>query len=212
MATGDKPPPTPAVSADGRLTARGWLHILAHELRGVGRRLAGHDPGVTMWGSTPVTEAGLALRREAAQILIAAPSWAEAVQGTCARWDSATRRKAAAMLGRENFDEFVVFGVRAVTELLRQSVEGPVVDRSDLQDGLAYEARLTELDDAARFDEATRLAPAVAELAPAHSPSLEDLVELHSRLEGCLAPYTRTHGPLPSILLEGAARHLSPAS
>ena len=165
-----------------------------------------------MWGTAPVTEVGLAVRREAAQILLAAPSWAEAVQVARARWDTATRRKAAAMLAGENFGEFVVFGVRAVTELLRQSVEGPVADRSDLKDGLVYEARLNELDDAARFDEATRLAPAVAELAPARSPSLEDLVELQTRLAGCLAPYTRTHGPLPSILLEGAARHLTPAA
>ena len=74
------------------------------------------------------------------------------------------------MLAGENFGEFVVFGVRAVTELLRQSVEAPVTDRSDLKDGLVYEARLNELDDAARFHEATRLAPAVAELAPAPSP------------------------------------------
>ena len=212
MATGENPTPTPTAPLRGRLPARGWLRILAHELRGVGRRLTGHDPGHTMWGTAPVTEVGLAVRREAAQILLAAPSWAEAVQVARARWDTATRRKAAAMLAGENFGEFVVFGVRAVTELLRQSVEGPVADRSDLKDGLVYEARLNELDDAARFDEATRLAPAVAELAPARSPSLEDLVELQTRLAGCLAPYTRTHGPLPSILLEGAARHLTPAS
>ena len=169
------------------------------ELRGAAARIGGRDGGATLLDTVPLTRDGQQVRDEAARIVLSAPTWAGAVETVRNRWDARTCRRAAAMLAREDFDEFVVFSIRTTNEVLRQSVEGRVTDRTDLKVGLEYEARLNRLSPAAVFAEAARSVPRLGEVTAPSSTTVES----------ALREYARTHGPVPSILLDASARHLA---
>jgi hypothetical protein len=190
-----------------RPTVRALVTMARHEVRGIGLRLLGRDSGLTLLPATPLTDAGMRLREAAARIVVEARSWAEAVETVRSRWDGRTRRRASTMLSHEDFDDFVVFSVRATNEVLRQSLDGPVIDRSDLKAGLEYEARLNRMSPTDVFAEAVRLAP---ELGPtsASSPTPRTWSDVHAAVEPALRGYARVHGPLPARLLDATVQHL----
>jgi hypothetical protein len=190
-----------------RPSSRALVTMARHELRGLWLRLLGRDSGATLVSAAPLTDNGRQLREAAARIVIEAGSWAEAVSTVRSRWDGRSRRRAATMLSHEDFDDFVVFSVRATNEVLRQSIDGPVIDRSDLKAGLEYEARLNRMSPPDVFAEAVRLAPALA-LTPASSPTPRTWSDVHAAVEPALRSYAREHGPLPARLLDATVHYL----